>query len=255
MWDNLNLAVGDTPDDAASIGPAGAGLPSLKFTFNLATAIPPTVIAITGIQVEVEAQIAANDANYDSSTFIYHPRFGSLHLGEAGLIDTTKAFTAFGDSNELWGQSWTRADLINPAFHFLLNIHRPTNSARVSVFRVRITVYFTVPTPVIAVAPASLSFKMAKGQTNPLGKALAITSVGELNSIVRWSQSDDSSWLSVTPDSGMSPDTAIVKVDARDLDPGVYTGLVTLADPLTDPKQVPVEFIITEQEESFQAVI
>jgi outer membrane protein assembly factor BamB len=80
--------------------------------------------------------------------------------------------------------------------------------------------------PVLGVAPASLSFSATQGGADPAAKTLSVTNSG--GGTLSYSASADVPWLSVTPASGNAPATLSVTAAIAGLAPNTYTGHVTV---------------------------
>ena len=109
-----------------------------------------------------------------------------------------------------------------------------------------------VPPPVIVVSPTQMSFAAVSGQPNPPAQALSITN-GGFGSIA-WSASSNASWLSVAA-SGNTPSSVNVSVDSAGLNPGTYSGAITIssAGVGNSPQTIPVTFsvLVTGMSENF----
>jgi Viral BACON domain len=111
---------------------------------------------------------------------------------------------------------------------------------------------------VLQLSPAVLSFSSPDGGANPPAQVITVSNPGVQP--LQWSitsvTSDESSWLSVAPDSGnIAPDgseAVTVSVNNSTLLPGVYSGLVTFANSGTgpvknSPQSVYVSLTVTPQ--------
>jgi uncharacterized protein (TIGR03437 family) len=80
-------------------------------------------------------------------------------------------------------------------------------------------------------APSSLAFSMVAGSPDPPTQPLKVTVIGAnviFQAIVS-SAPPNGKWLTVKPTAALTPATLDVAVTAKDLSPGVYNGIVTLA--------------------------
>ena len=109
-----------------------------------------------------------------------------------------------------------------------------------------IPVTFTVdpPTPVLAVAPASLSFTATQGGANPPAQNATVTNTGGGN--LSFTVADDAPWLSVTPASGSAPASLSVAPSIAGLALGTHTATVTVsaAGASGSPKTVAVTLTV-----------
>jgi len=103
-------------------------------------------------------------------------------------------------------------------------------------------------TPIISFSPASLSFNVAEGGSNPAAETLDIWNSG-IDTII-WTLSDDAEWLSENPTGGSSTgehDTVAVSVDITGMSAGDYSAKITItADGASNsPQKVPVSLHIS----------
>jgi uncharacterized protein (TIGR03437 family) len=107
-----------------------------------------------------------------------------------------------------------------------------------------IPVTFRVTSTVAATAnPASLTFTQTAGAAAPPPQSIALgTTGGPAQFAATTSTSNAVGWLSVGPNTGSTPNTIFVAVNAANLPPGNYSGAVTLTMPavLNSPVVVPV---------------
>ena len=100
------------------------------------------------------------------------------------------------------------------------------------------------PAPVLAVAPASLSFTATAGGANPAAQTVNVTNGG--GGTLNWTASDNQTWLGVSPVSGTAPGAVSVSVNSTGLAAGTYTGTVTVtaAGASGSPKTVAVSLTV-----------
>jgi uncharacterized protein (TIGR03437 family) len=101
-------------------------------------------------------------------------------------------------------------------------------------------------TPVLNIAPTSLSFSYQSGAAAPAAQTLALaSSAGSLNYVSSATTASGGNWLAVTPTSGATPGSLSVSVNPVGLLPGTYEGSVTvMAAGQSAPQIVPVTFTI-----------
>jgi hypothetical protein len=94
--------------------------------------------------------------------------------------------------------------------------------------------------PVLFVNPGSIEFSFTIGGDAPKEQKLNVTACHNLPFSVRVASAGD--WLAATPADGILPGTAPISVKPGSLDPGDYTGSVTLSTPdaYFGPVTVPV---------------
>ncbi len=156
LWDSTQSwitpinAVGDITLTSANMDIADRDINTntLSLTnFDLAAAWLPSWVTINGIQVEVEWEVESNrvqdsrvQLTKDGTTWIWN-NYANISAGP-----TTKAFTTYGWLTDLWGTTWTAADLLSSNFWVHLQYVNTRNRDRiVDVYRVRITVDYSVP--------------------------------------------------------------------------------------------------------------
>lgn len=99
----------------------------------------------------------------------------------------------------------------------------------------------TSPNPTIGVSPTSLSFTATAGGSNPANQTVSITNTG--GGTLNWSQTDNASWLTVTPASGTAPSTLTAAVSISGLTAGTYNGTITVT--ATGATNTPVNIPVT----------
>jgi hypothetical protein len=149
VWANLNNALGDTTGTAAtSATPTSNGASTQRlrlrsFGFNV-----PAGSTITGIQVEVERQAGTASRGGWATD--------GVQITKAGVEDTsvspsttswtnTKTMDSWGGPTELFGGTFTVADVNDTGFGVSVKCIRNTNTTTFSIFRARITVHYEEP--------------------------------------------------------------------------------------------------------------
>jgi hypothetical protein len=76
---------------------------------------------------------------------------------------------------------------------------------------------------------ADLSFTAVQGGANPSAQSLTVTNTGKGQ--LSWSATDDAPWLSITPTSGRTKKSDVIKVmvNISGLAPNTYTGTITIS--------------------------
>jgi outer membrane protein assembly factor BamB len=87
----------------------------------------------------------------------------------------------------------------------------------------------TSPTPILQVTPTAISFAGQVGGTDPAPAQVSVSNSG--SGSLFFSDTSDSSWLTVTPASGSAPQTLQVAASLAGLAAGTYTGHVTVTAP------------------------
>ncbi len=106
------------------------------------------------------------------------------------------------------------------------------------------------PKPQLSVGPSSLDLEATAGAADPMLEMLTIDNT--VSGIASWTARTTTpgglGWLSVSPESGFTPGTVTVSVDASGLVPGDYLGTVIIT-PVLDPANlalVPVRLTVAE---------
>jgi hypothetical protein len=148
-WTSPTNACGDDGLYATAVIPASGGtthhLDATHFGFSI-----PTGATINGIQVDVKSSTDSGVLNWNRDYIIKGGTVGSTNVQTSGYpISTTMNYDTIptsGASTELWGETWTPADINNSNFGVAIGIvngfSTPANIT-VSVDNIRITVYYT----------------------------------------------------------------------------------------------------------------
>ena len=106
------------------------------------------------------------------------------------------------------------------------------------------------PPPKIEVSPKNLTFDAQKGGADPAPQTIVIRNSGEGK--LKYDIESDTSWLSVSPDSGQSsgsPKTHTVMVDTGSMSTGTHNGTLTIRDPnaTNNPRTVDVTVDVSKE--------
>jgi hypothetical protein len=98
--------------------------------------------------------------------------------------------------------------------------------------------------PAIGVNPSSLSFTATAGGSDPASQTISITNAGA--GTLEWTASDDATWLTVDPASGVAPSTLTASVSIAGLPAGTYNGTITISatEASNSPVSVPVTLTV-----------
>jgi len=103
----------------------------------------------------------------------------------------------------------------------------------------------SIPIPLLAVNPISVSASGAQNGANPASQQVSITnpSIGTLN----WSATTNQPWMGVNPNSGTAPGSVTVSFFTAGLGTGTYNGAITINAPGASgsPKSIPVTLTVT----------
>lgn len=142
-------------NDVYALNAGGAAWTSnyLKVT-NFLFAIP-TDATIDGIVVEVQ-RFQSNPSNSTTDNAVRIVKGGTIgatdkSAGPAWATSDPNTYVTYGSSTDLWGETWTEADIEASTFGFVVSATGNTNGEH-RVDHIRITVYYTEV--VIPIAPA-----------------------------------------------------------------------------------------------------
>jgi cysteine-rich repeat protein len=118
---------------------APGGMPSqyLKVT-NFGFVIPPAAV-IDGITVSVERRSAAGLISDFSARIVKGGVIGATEKAIAGTWATTDTVVNYGGNSDLWGESWTAADINSSAFGFVLSATDNVDVAAVDFISITVT--------------------------------------------------------------------------------------------------------------------
>lgn len=143
-WTNAsNITASDDTYSSVTLA-AGAASNYIKAT-NFGFAIP-NGSTINGIVVEFEKKTdQGNNTNDNAVRIVKGGSIGSTDKSSALAWANNDAYTSYGSSSDLWGTTWTVADINGSTFGAALScIDNHVNQARICyVDTVRITIYYT----------------------------------------------------------------------------------------------------------------
>lgn len=231
-WTSPNNALG-APDTVLAAYPYFQGV-TVNFTSNplqltnYGFAIPSTAV-IDGIKVDV------THAEQQASTYAYLIKTGGVHAGnqkDTSAPFVTPATRTVGGANDLWGASWTPADINNSGFGIELNsteTHDPADSDY-WVDACRITVYWHVANQIV---PKRYTYKVFSAAGQYLGDLPKVISEFKLPQDINTAGSQISIECAVSADTSRLP--ANVLTDEAD---NVLTDEADV--PLTDEGVAPI---------------
>ena len=112
---------------------------------NFGFSIPGNA-TVSGIRARVIAH-SGTSSNGDISKVVLVKAGVQGTTNRAGInnLDTGDAFYSFGSSSDLWGDTWTPADINNSGFGFAIRVEGGTANDTMSVDSFDMTVYYTIP--------------------------------------------------------------------------------------------------------------
>lgn len=117
-------------------------LKATNFGFSI-----PTGATIDGILVEIEAvRLSGGGENWSSVKLIKNGVIGGANRTSAGssisAVENYDPIPATGGATDLWGESWTPADINNSNFGVVASFG-PSGASTTRVDHIRMTIYFT----------------------------------------------------------------------------------------------------------------
>jgi hypothetical protein len=160
-WTPLtNAGVSDNLWDQASISAQGFSdrLKLTNFGFTI-----PTNAAIQGISATVERSTSSSVVFRDQDIMLVQGNVTQTATNKATLVTwpTTDATANYGSSTDLWGNTWTRANIISSGFGIALSTFRTVNAGAPTNARID---FVTVTVCYIVLLPLKIkSFSVTKG--------------------------------------------------------------------------------------------
>jgi hypothetical protein len=138
----------------------------------------PLTANILGIEVQVQQKRTAafndtiNNRCIDDIIVLRHPSAGtSLDLSTGAIMFTDPESTrTIGGSTELWGKTWTPADINNTAFAVHIAATRSKGTSTAAINHVTVTVYYEETT-----APTATVTLSAQAPTGPTEKPVTLS--------------------------------------------------------------------------------
>jgi len=157
-WTNPGNAISDN-STYATVSLSNNALSNYLVATGFGFSIPADAI-ISGIKVEWEKKSSSTSTNNKDN---------AIRIVKNGTIGTTDkssttawsnlndVYVTYGGNTDLWGETWTAADINASAFGAALSAKRTSSSSNtLSVDAVRITVYYTSPTSITVTFGAGL---------------------------------------------------------------------------------------------------
>ena len=140
-----NAAASDNIYSVASVAGTTHYLKATNFGFTV-----PTGATIDGIVVEIERKDTSDNPTCDKDNKVQIVKSdGSIGTTDKADLDTwwplSDTYKTYGSSSDLWGESWTAADINDSDFGVVLQafMYSGIGTERASVDHIRITVYYT----------------------------------------------------------------------------------------------------------------
>lgn len=116
-------------------------LKATNFGFSI-----PTGSTINGIQVEVEKKCNASSQCADNSIKIVKGgTISGTEMASSTFWSTTNGYVSYGGTADLWGLSWTPADINSSAFGAAISANLQAQGTTAFIDHIRISVTYTPP--------------------------------------------------------------------------------------------------------------
>lgn len=259
--------------------PAGSGLIA-KLHFHIPAGIPDQNVTIDSISIppaelllsqtsgaDIYPQMVAGKITIGNPVEPAHIVIAPTTMtfdGKVGFPDPSSqslSITNSGGGTMVWSashsQSWCSINPSSGTAPSVTSIHTSISGLPVGTYYdtivissatadnspvlMPITLNITTMPPTIRFSPSKIAVSGIQGGANPADKKLAIwTDVP--GSVLNWTVSNTSSWLTLSPTSGTPPDSVTLQFDITGLPYGNYYDTVVISDPMAsnNPQRVPV---------------
>jgi cysteine-rich repeat protein len=143
-WNGLGNAVGPS-DGVSAFAGVGAGAASeyLKAT-NFGFALDPAAIVL-GIQVDIQKQTGSGTVHDNAVRIVKGGTIGTTDRSDGNAWPTpTPPPTTYGGPTDLWGESWTAADINASGFGVAISARDSVSGALAQVDSFAITVFYAL---------------------------------------------------------------------------------------------------------------
>jgi hypothetical protein len=141
--------VGSSNDSYATVSIAGSGSSANLNTSSFGVAVPSNA-TVTGIRARIERKASATASLSDMDVYLLKAgnQVGN-DKAAAGTWGTTDATVTYGSSTDLWGTTWTPAEVNASTFGLRLKVQNANASSRTaSVDYMELTVYYSIPSKI-----------------------------------------------------------------------------------------------------------
>jgi hypothetical protein len=138
-WTNAGNA--SASDDASAVSAPG-GVPTQYLKANSFGFAIPSPAQIKGIEVAVERRSTAGSIFDARARIVKNNVVGTEDRAMVGLWPMTDEVVVYGSDSDLWGETWTPADINDPGFGFALSATDNVDTAAVD--HVTITVHYVL---------------------------------------------------------------------------------------------------------------
>lgn len=185
-----------------------------------------TEMTVSPLQLSFEAQAGFNPSSQDVTIGNNGPgEMAWQAVKDSAWIGLSAGSgTAGGNSSSILGVGVDATGLAEGSYTGRVNITTAGGSESVTV---NMTV---VAPPVLTVVPNSFDIQVRKTHSEPEA-SVTVTLTNDLSGALRWNAQSDSEWLTMSPSGGPSGASTVASVKAAHggLEPGAYTGRITLS--------------------------
>ena len=133
-----------TSDDVYAFSGVGTGSPSQYLVAtNFSFTLPPSAVVV-GIEVGVEKKVATGTATDNAVRIVKGGSIGSTDRSDVNPWPTTDTVVLYGGATDLWGETWTAADINNANFGVAISGKDSISGALLQVDTFEITVFYAV---------------------------------------------------------------------------------------------------------------
>lgn len=148
----------------AQVAPAGSPTHYLKatsFGFTI-----PTPAQILGIEVLVERKSVAGGIVDSRARIVKGGVVGTAERALPGNWPLTDTTVTYGSPSDLWGDTWTPADINSAGFGFALSVNDGVDTAAVDHISIRVTYTLCAAAPAMGCRPSLKSILVIKDNAN-----------------------------------------------------------------------------------------
>ena len=140
-WNNPGQATGASDTIAASAGVATGNPSNYLEATNFGFSLPPTAV-ILGIKVDIRKEAGVGNA-FDNGVFLVKGGvIGGTDHSMVGLWPGSYSAVSYGGTSDLWGLTWTAADINSANFGVVISAHDSVSGALAQVDSFAITVSY-----------------------------------------------------------------------------------------------------------------
>ncbi len=159
-WNNPNRVIANDNSAASVTFPFlafGAQSSEALLADNYGLAVPADAV-VEGIQVRVRRRTTFDlpiDARDSTVRLMKAGAAVGSNLAQAGSYPSNYSYATYGGANDLWGTTWTPAEVNDPAFgvHFVAQRNAHILPQTVQVDHIEVTVFYNTPPTVTVSAP------------------------------------------------------------------------------------------------------